>query len=448
MKMLVVGIDALTMSLLTKEAFPIIEDFKFRTINSTIPYITPPAWTTAWTGLNPSHHGIFGMISLSECDEPEGIFSKFWSRWNRDYLYMRDMPRFNKYRIWDYLSQRGLKCRVFDMPLSLPTFDSGAEVIIPCQIEPLQAFVYGSITIPMRGELPGISLQKLKRKMGFKNYKKYGKLADSMMKIDYKARIISPPTMEDDVDVLFIGFPELDRAAHHFGIDHEYTIELLRRISRTIERFSAFSTIIFSDHGYESYTRILNINRFLENNQFCILEDGRVDASRSAAYPTSFRFPRRSGTQEYGIFVNSRRRGGIVRENNVERLKTRIIEELIKIPDVAAYSNEVYYDVEGEYFDEAPDVVFESQNAGTYFVSSAKNPEEMRDTTNAFHSKKAVFGVNFPTDFTVTSLEEIYGFICKYLDVEHGHIVKDSNFVFADYDETKVISRLKDLGYL
>jgi len=388
------------------------------------------------------------MISLSRFDEPDGILSKFWSRWNRNYLYMRDMSRYNKYRIWDYLSQQGLKCRIIDMLLSLPTFDSGAEVIIPCQVEPLQTFIYGGISTFSKMSMPGISLRTLKQKMGFKNYKKYEKLAIPMMKVDYKDRLLSSSIMTKDVDVLFIGYSELDRSAHYFGIDHEYTIELLQRISRTIKRFSAFPIVIFSDHGFEPYLRVLNINRFLYNRKLCAFNDDRIDASKSAAYPTNYAFSRRGAAQEYGIFINSESREGIVKDNNVGVMKSLLIKELEKIPDVTAYPKEVYYDVEGEYFDEAPDVVFESKNGETYFVSSVKNPEEIRATTNAFHSKNAVFGVNFKTDSTVASLDEIYEFICRHLKIECKHITGDSNSIHVDYDEAKVIDKLKELGYL
>jgi len=70
MRVMIIGIDGGTWDILgpacDKGLMPNLNRFRnegvYGTLKSTHPPITPPAWTTLMTGMNPGHHGIGGFF--------------------------------------------------------------------------------------------------------------------------------------------------------------------------------------------------------------------------------------------------------------------------------------------------------------------------------------------------------------------------------------------------
>lgn len=71
---------------------------------STLPPLSPAAWTTIMTGLNPGNTGIFDWIKLSENGKTEIVYS-----------YHIKAPKF-----WDYLSLNDKKVCIVNMPMTYP----------------------------------------------------------------------------------------------------------------------------------------------------------------------------------------------------------------------------------------------------------------------------------------------------------------------------------------
>ena len=106
----VIGLDGATWKvlrpILQDGAMPrlasVLDHSAWGTLRSTVPPYTPPAWTSAATGVNPGRHGIFGFVRG------------------------RDRPRLSHWgavqapAIWQYLAARGGTTGLFHLPLTYP----------------------------------------------------------------------------------------------------------------------------------------------------------------------------------------------------------------------------------------------------------------------------------------------------------------------------------------
>ncbi|HEX2294756.1 MAG TPA: alkaline phosphatase family protein, partial [Actinomycetota bacterium] len=75
------------------------------TLTSTVPTYTPPAWTSAATGVNPGRHGIYGFIAgNAQSDRQELVHSG-----------MIKAPT-----IWEVANEQGARAGVYNLPLTYP----------------------------------------------------------------------------------------------------------------------------------------------------------------------------------------------------------------------------------------------------------------------------------------------------------------------------------------
>ena len=113
MKILVIGLDGATFDLIKPWAdageLPtfkkLMEEGVWGELESTIPHITPPAWTSITTGKNPGKHGIFDFMSI----ERKG------NEWK---LRLYDSTSKKSKEIWDYLSEK--RSIIVNVPLTYP----------------------------------------------------------------------------------------------------------------------------------------------------------------------------------------------------------------------------------------------------------------------------------------------------------------------------------------
>src|SRR5918992_5690577 len=75
------------------------------TLRSTVPTYTPPAWTSAATGVNPGRHGIYGFV--------EGH-----AQYERHELV--HAGKVKSATIWEMANAQGLKAGIFHLPLTYP----------------------------------------------------------------------------------------------------------------------------------------------------------------------------------------------------------------------------------------------------------------------------------------------------------------------------------------
>lgn len=92
-------------------------------IRSTIPPVTPPAWTSLVTGVDPGRHGIYSFTAPGQDDYTERFVTSA----------QRHVPS-----VWHYLSAAGLTVGVFNVSLSYPP-------------EPVSGFLFAGFDCPVLG---------------------------------------------------------------------------------------------------------------------------------------------------------------------------------------------------------------------------------------------------------------------------------------------------------
>jgi len=361
-------------------------------------------------------------------------------------LYVKQMERFKNYRIWDYLTTKGMTCVVRDVPLSLPIFDSGADVGSSCHSKLPERFWrgYGIPSLPedRRGEtIPETVMKNGKRRSFSSVYRK----------VDLYPEFLKAA---NDIDVLFLGFHEVDPCAHLRGIDSEDMAEILTSISLVIEQFKDHPILIVSDHGFETYRIRLNLENFLMGRKFFYMNGGGPDFKKSKAYPVDCGGKKKVSTQEFGIYINTtEKKEGFVGEEEATAITSELIAQLGKFPDVTAIPKWMYYDPSGEHYECVPDIVVTSNNCKTFIQCPFENQEVLQQWGGRAHSRRAIFATNFPYDTSdnVRSIEEVYRFICDRVGVEEDYLVGEvmlDGGKLGKKEEEAIKDRLKELGYI
>jgi predicted AlkP superfamily phosphohydrolase/phosphomutase len=112
-KLLIVGLDGATWDIVKPWAdsgeLPLFNrlmaEGSWGPLRSVTPNLTPPGWTTAFTGVNPGKHGIFDFFALDPgADTPRVVSSVD-----------RKAPA-----LWEILGAAGCKVGVFNVPSTYP----------------------------------------------------------------------------------------------------------------------------------------------------------------------------------------------------------------------------------------------------------------------------------------------------------------------------------------
>ena len=246
-----------------------------RTLLSTVPAYTPPAWMSMITGVNPGRHGIFGFMSNTPQDPPEIAHSGS----------LRAPP------LWDYLSAQGVRSGMFHIPMTYP----------PPQVDSGGFLVSGGLAAGWTDPaLPGFSADPVTLKV-VHDASGGAYPVDSV--VDYERDWRSPATatwLTDiqklrrralnalldhyDPDLVFAVFEGPDRLHH---VHYQYLVEcsdwfsrpeaseireaawayfreLDRAIGDLIDWVGADGiVVVVSDHGAGPWEKTINVNRLL-----------------------------------------------------------------------------------------------------------------------------------------------------------------------------------------
>jgi predicted AlkP superfamily phosphohydrolase/phosphomutase len=189
---------------------------------------------------------------------------------------------------------------------------------------------------------------------------------------------------QDDSELIVVAFVQTDRVSHMFyrGLDEGHPLyadsskeargaiewiygEADRILGKTMQQMAPEDRlIVLSDHGFNSFRRSVHLNRWLQENGYMTTRAGQpeseslftnVDWTRTQAYAVGLN----------GIYLNvkGRERLGIVREQQIDQLKSEIAEKLVGFVDpdtgepavVTVYKAEDVYT--GDEIYDAPDLV-------------------------------------------------------------------------------------------
>lgn len=253
-------------------------------LRSVFPADTTPAWSTIYTGLDPSEHGIINFVNVG-------------AKNNTYKPLVFDDGAFRGRTFWDVLNSRGLS----------------TAVILPMNIKEGWDIDGLMITRPYEGrmnvypkEREGIYSPRadiLGTEGKFTSEKDLAALRDEFFaKVHEEMRLCDLALENEDVDVLFSYFSTTDGIEHDFWRhcdpshpeypgDNEYMntirdmyIEMDRYTASVIERFPDVPIIVLSDHGHGArpvYT--VRINELLRRGGYLVPAGGDKGTSSPSA---------------------------------------------------------------------------------------------------------------------------------------------------------------------
>lgn len=513
MKVVVIGLDGVSWSVINEFNLPnirkVVENGVEANLESSMPFVTFPAWKCYSTGKNPGKLGVYWWCRIS---------------FRLKKILFHNSLSFKSEDFWDHLSREGKKVGIFYMPGTYP----------PKKLNGFE--ISGPLALEEKGFSEPRYLEDELKKRGYKhrldippdrNPKKFYEWVKNMVNIKFD---FTEDNLED-VDFFHLTIYYIDVFLHYFWLS-EKTGELLKLIDKRIGRLLKKDVNIFlmSDHGMGELKGIFYINDWLKKRRLLVGRNVfdvlfKLGLNRN----NLLRFFRAIGMLSFlkKIIPKETRRAiptrdGIVRVRGLERKvdwkKTNIIAtaegpvyitpflgekeknilvknlktELLrlehpntgdKVIKKAYEASEVY---SGPYVDEAPDLVL-YQNDG-YEISGAlhENPivfaEDMKevpwianhrlmgifaafgpDIRKGERLKKVriydiaptilhMFGLPVPKDIDGRVLKEIFKKSSevakrrvKYSEPEE---VRTEKYRLSEKEEMVIKERLKALGYL
>jgi len=368
------------------------------TLTSTIPPVTPPAWTSAATGMNPGRHGIYGFHSGHAQHERQELMHS---------------GKVKSATVWEVANAQGARAGVFNVPLTYPpqAIDGWmvSGMMTPGLGHHLKGFVY-----PERLEAriaDWVPEYVVEMSSNWEQDWRDASLADrALHSIEQRRVVLERLLAEDPVDLLFTVLEAPDRLQHMYYAYMDPAEPLYKSAEaeklrpRIVDCFTAMDdiigllvdyagsggVIICSDHGFTAWAMSVHTNALLAQWGYLRLKTGaRVMQSGAARalVPLARRFlptkVRRSAKKKtfaaidwsktkafaspdylQGIFVNvaGREPYGIVPGSGLDAVKNDLTArfESLRGPDGDAVTDKVWRSEEvfsGDAVDGAPDLL-------------------------------------------------------------------------------------------
>lgn len=277
----VVGLDGVAWHLLdpmmAKGLMPRLAALRERSAHgvaaSTVPTYTPPAWTSAATGVNPGRHGIYGFYgSNAQSERPVLMHS----------------GKIKSSTIWEMANAQGARVGIYNLPLTYPP-------------RPLEGWMVSGMMTPGFGEKQrGITYPPaLERKIGewapdyvidvsadwetdWRSTALCDRVVDSL---DQRYRVLSGLLQTDPVDLVFSVLEAPDRMQHvyygymdprhpmyatpegeHIRPEVERCFAAMDRIVGLLDDYAGpdGGVIVCSDHGFTAWEMSVHTNTLLE----------------------------------------------------------------------------------------------------------------------------------------------------------------------------------------
>lgn len=366
---------------------------------STVPTYTPPAWTSAVTGVNPGRHGVYGFIEGNAQSERQELMHS---------------GKIKAPTLWDVAGAQGARTGIYNLPLTYPPRPLDGWMVsgmmTPGYGENLKGFAYPAELEPQILDwAPGYVVDV---SANYEQDWRDAKLAErALASIRQRQAVLEGLLNAHPVDVAFTVQEAPDRLQHVYYRymdpgDPLYSDPQALEIRDAVDRcFSAIDDIVgmledwagtdggvlvCSDHGFTAWEVSVHLNALLQRWGYLSLKPAARAMQTGAAraiVPVAKRFlPRRfareakgktfaavdwantkafaSPIPQQGIFINvaGRERFGSVQIQHLEDLKTDLIErfEDLKGPDGRPVTDHVWRSEDvfhGDALDGAPDVL-------------------------------------------------------------------------------------------
>lgn len=413
-KVLIIGLDGATFDIIlpwVKEGkLPnfekLINEGSYGNLTSTLPTISPVAWSSFATGVNPGKHGIFGFLTDYESSPVTRIDIKSKS-------------------FWEIASENGKRVIIMNAPMTYPPEEINGIIISGYESPEKEIFTYP---------------ENLTEELNIKDYKiealdkrfKPGDEDELLKKLNYteeKREEIALEIMKNERwDIFVIVFTETDRVQHYFwkymeNKDSKYGDEILKiyqKIDKTIGNFlnetdENTNIIVMSDHGFGPLKGEIYLNNYFMENEmlkfkspytywliklgltqqnlasisekiqkipifgfmnFVLEKIGLNKAGKVTPYLTfdDINFSKTSAYAENfggGIYLNVKGRDtfGIIDQEEYKKFILTVMKSLSEMKNSKGekifkkiYRKEDLY--KGPYTDKAPDIIVESEDDG------------------------------------------------------------------------------------
>ncbi|MFQ6088997.1 MAG: alkaline phosphatase family protein [Candidatus Methanofastidiosia archaeon] len=517
-KVLVIGLDGATFDVI----LPMIEKGKLPTLKklmengawgrleSTVPYITAPAWTSAVTGVNPGKHGLYNFILLRGYE-----------------IKMADASFRKRSTLWNILSEYDKKVGIFNVPVTYPPEKVNGFMVSGW----LTPSIRKDFTYPkeLKSEIleliPNYQFKNLgPNSVGLKKAKK------DVLEILKNRFILAKHLIKKEWDFFMGVFMASDQISHFLWgkPDIEEVYERLDEILSELVAMCGENTTIFviSDHGITKIEKLINIYSLLKTLGLSgrgktpiphkILRRFGITTGRTyglflklGVRDTSFipekakkMIPKSKLTHQikynikemkafyysWGLRINLKDREpfGLIEPEDYENFRENLIRKLKKIRDPETSERifdkvfkreELYH---GKYFEYAPDIVFLLKDGYLYttkedrelvlkdleytignhqingiFIAYGKDIRKIQlepKIIDVMPTILHIMGVPIPDDVDGRVLREIFKkdseIYKREIKYEKSKEIEREKHEFSDEDEKVVRERLKGLGYL
>jgi predicted AlkP superfamily phosphohydrolase/phosphomutase len=419
-RILIVGLDGATFDLLgpwmERGELPrlkgLLERSSHGRLLSTIPPISPPAWASFMTGVNPGKHGIYDFIAFKDHSFEKVLL-------NATHIRSR--------RFWDLAGRHGRKSTILHLPLTYPP-------------QPLDGVMISGNPVPpgARGIYPPEMAEELDAKVGtwwlevegeqFRKFDPETFLERIGQSLEVR-RKVGRYLLAGDWDLFVLVLTETDMVQHLlWEKKEECLLPVYRKVDEMVGDFTSFLgeddfLLILSDHGFGPVRKTFYLNTWLAAKGFLAVgpAEEAAGAGGAATAPErsllrrllgGFRRQKRKGirwdrTQAYfyntgqlhgiGINLKGREPGGIVPPGEYETVRKSVMESLAgardpengKVVVEQIFRREDLYT--GPHVEDAPDIVFVPNYE--YMVSDRirSRPFRKREDGRGVHRRDGIF---------------------------------------------------------
>jgi predicted AlkP superfamily phosphohydrolase/phosphomutase len=433
---LLLGLDGATFTvlepLMRDGVMPFLKEFVATGVSgelqSVIPALTPPAWTSLTTGRSPGHHGILDFF-CKESPESHHIriatshdvhAETIWSLADRhglrttalNFPLMFPPPRIRGCVVpgWMPWRQMRLGCHpaeLYDRLKKLPGFDARELAMdITPEAKPVQGVRPEEheewVVLHIRRERQWASI--LRTLMEEEPAELTAIVLDGVDRIQHLCwRFISPPSGEA------LG-PAGERVRQRCL---EYFHELDRILAESVELAGPDATVVLaSDHGFGPQTGTFFVNAWLEQHGHLAWADGRAPRASDAeslgieqlarhAYLLDWQKTRAYAPTPSSNGIHIVRRGpdhpGGVAEDEYDGFRRRLAEELRQLVDPASgqpivarvWTRDEAF--EGPHKSLAPDLTLDLRDGGLVSILASDTPFMARAETAGTHRRQGIF---------------------------------------------------------
>jgi predicted AlkP superfamily phosphohydrolase/phosphomutase len=346
------------------------------TLASTVPTYTPPAWTSAATGVNPGRHGIYGFIEGHAQFEHQNLMHS---------------GRIQAPTVWEVANAQGVRVGVYNLPLTYPPRPLDGWMVSGMMTPGYGEHLSGFASWGGRGTNEDLEAKILGWAPGYvvdvsANYERDWRdtlVCDRALEsIRQREEVLRGLLELDPVPLLFSVLEAPDRLQHVYyrymdPSDPMYETDAGKRVrERVIECFEAMDrivglledyagagggVIVCSDHGFTAWEVSVHLNALLQRWGYLRVKPQAVAMQSRLArslVPVAKRFlPRRAARRaktrtfaaidwtrtkafaspipQQGVFVNLERRErfGIVPEGDLEHLKDELAARFEALTD-------------------------------------------------------------------------------------------------------------------